>query len=102
MLQIGVVRDCQSTYEPHAVRHAAVRHASKAQGLSAEPIWVGTEEVARGGGNILEGYGGLSIAPGSPNQSQHGALLTLVRKIIGPVTAVDLDSVIARPKAQGR
>jgi CTP synthase (UTP-ammonia lyase) len=77
VLQIGVVGDYQSTYEPHIATGAAIGHASNARGLPADAIWVGTEEVAEGRGEILKGYDGLIIAPGSPYRSQQGALVAI-------------------------
>jgi CTP synthase (UTP-ammonia lyase) len=77
VLQIGVVGDYQPTYEPHTATNAAVRHASNVLGLSAKTNWVGTEEVVEGGSEVLEGYDGLIVAPGSPYRSQQGALAAI-------------------------
>ncbi len=85
MVRIGVVGDYQSTYEPHIATGAAIGHASSAQGVSADVMWVGTEEVAEGGGEILEGCDGLIIAPGSPYRSQHGALTAIEHARINDV-----------------
>jgi CTP synthase (UTP-ammonia lyase) len=77
VIQIGIVGDYQSNYEPHVATAAAVGHGSEAQGLSAEAIWVGTEEIAAGGSQVLEGCDGLIVAPGSPYRSQQGALIAI-------------------------
>ncbi len=76
VLRIGVVGDYQPTNERHVATGAAIEHASRAQGLSSESVWVGTEEVAAGRG-ALDAYDGLIIAPGSPYRSQVGALTAI-------------------------
>ena len=76
VVRIGVIGDYESTNERHVATGAAVDHASQAQGLSAETVWVATEAVAAGRGQ-LEAYDGLIIAPGSPYRSQQGALAAI-------------------------
>jgi len=76
VLRIGVIGDYDSTNERHVATGAAIDHASQAQGLFAETVWVATEAVAAGRGE-LEAYDGLLIAPGSPYRSQQGALAAI-------------------------
>ncbi len=76
VLRIGVIGDYHPTNEGHIATSAAVEHAAKALGLSAETAWVGTEEVAAGR-EALATYDGLIIAPGSPYRSQQGALMAI-------------------------
>jgi CTP synthase (UTP-ammonia lyase) len=85
VLQIGVVGDYQPNYEPHVATVAAVGHGSNAQRLSAEAIWVGTDEIADGGSEALQSFDGLIIAPGSPYRSQQGALVAIEHARINDV-----------------
>ena len=78
MVRIGIVGDRRPDYPPHAATDAAIAHASEPKQLPFETVWVGTDELA--GGNAVEmlvGFDGLIVAPGSPYRSQQGALTAI-------------------------
>ena len=77
MLQIGVVGDYDTTKPTHVATDAAIAHASEQHGLSCDTTWVATDELSMRGVDLLAGFDGLIIAPGSPYRSCDGALAAI-------------------------
>jgi CTP synthase (UTP-ammonia lyase) len=72
-LRVGVIGDFDPSFEPHPATNTAVDHASAAVGLSVTIEWLATDRLAATTG-LVEEFGALICAPGSPYRSLEGAL----------------------------
>jgi len=77
VLRTGVVGDYDATKPTHLATDAAIAHASERLGLSCETTWLATDEISSRGLDMLAGFDGLIIAPGSPYRSCDGALAAI-------------------------
>src|SRR5439155_11040585 len=67
--------DFDSGSRSHAATNDAVAHSAADLGVSVQPEWIGTAELAGAGGQKrLADFSGMWIGPGSPYASMEGAL----------------------------
>jgi CTP synthase (UTP-ammonia lyase) len=72
---LAIVADFDSGSRSHKATNEAIAHSSRALGLTLEPRWIGTAELATPDGVArLAGLSGFWIGPGSPYVSMEGAL----------------------------
>ncbi len=72
---IAIVGDFNAANQSHVATNDAIGHSSAALGLTVEPRWIATEDLAHpDGSKKLLVFGGLWIAPASPYKSMIGAL----------------------------
>jgi CTP synthase (UTP-ammonia lyase) len=77
-VRIGVVGDFKPGYRGHAKTEEALGHAARALGVKLDPAWLSTVEIETAvTERALEAYDGFFLTPGTPYQSQAGALRTL-------------------------
>lgn len=74
-VRVAIVGDYQPDHETHPATTAAVGHAGDDLGVEVEVSWIATADVD--GGDVLAGYDGIWIAPGSPYRSMEGALTAI-------------------------
>jgi CTP synthase (UTP-ammonia lyase) len=74
MLRVGVAGDFNPGNETHQATDAALVHASAAIGAVVMGEWMGTDQIAGAGPEVLDKFDCLLIAPGSPYLSTDGAL----------------------------
>ena len=72
-VRIAVLGEYQADRVTHPATTAATGHAAACLGLQAQVEWVGTDAI-EGRGDVLAGYDGIWMAPGSPYRSLTGAL----------------------------
>ncbi|MGO9873057.1 MAG: glutamine amidotransferase-related protein [Acidimicrobiia bacterium] len=77
MPQIGVVGDYEASKPTHLATDEAIAHASKQHGSAFDTTWISTDEISKRGVDVLAGFDGLIIAPGSPYRSCEGALAAI-------------------------
>src|SRR5689334_4524942 len=73
-VRIAIVGDFQPEHDTHPATRAAIGHASARSGHDHEAVWVATPDVAGRAAEVLAGFHGVWIAPGSPYASMQGAL----------------------------
>src|SRR5437667_10014794 len=72
---LAIVADFDSGSRSHAATNDAVAHSAADLGVSVQPEWIGTAELAGAGGQKrLADFSGMWIGPGSPYASMEGAL----------------------------
>lgn len=74
-VRIAVIGDFNPEFHTHHATNAGLRHAADALNLAIEVEWVPTPSLAEPGAvEVLRPYDGLWLAPGSPYQSEAGAI----------------------------
>ena len=74
-IRIGIMGDFNTKYHSHPATNAAIQHAARALGLTAESHWLPTPSLAEPGAeDVLASHDGLWAAPASPYQSMEGML----------------------------
>jgi CTP synthase (UTP-ammonia lyase) len=75
VVRIGIVGDFDRGKHSHWATEAALFHAAAKLDVSVEPEWIGTTEIAAGGGAWrLQEVDGIWASPGSPYKSLPGML----------------------------
>lgn len=75
-LNVVVIGDFDSSYEPHLATNAAINHSARALGLEVSVGWVATDTLDADLGPLATADA-LWCAPGSPYRSLTGALAAL-------------------------
>lgn len=75
-LNVAVIGDFDSSYEPHLATNAAINHSAGALGLKVSVAWAATDTLDADLG-LLASADALWCAPGSPYRSLTGALAAL-------------------------
>ena len=73
-LKIGIIGDFNPDYPSHAATNEAIGHAAAALGALAHVHWLPTPTIEKDPAPVLEPFDALWCSPGSPYQSQEGAL----------------------------
>lgn len=76
-IRIGIVGDYNPAFHTHPIITEALQHAATRLNATVAAQWVPTESVtAANAAELLSGFDGLWLAPGSPYRSMQGALET--------------------------
>ncbi len=74
-IQIAIVGDFNREFHSHLATNASLKHAAGRLEMKVESQWVATPSlVGSDAEEVLGGYDGLWISPGSPYRNMHGAL----------------------------
>jgi CTP synthase (UTP-ammonia lyase) len=73
-VRIAIVGDFQPDHETHPATAASIGHAADRRGRDAAGLWIATPDVEGRACEVLDGFDGVWIAPGSPYASMQGAL----------------------------
>jgi CTP synthase (UTP-ammonia lyase) len=73
-VRIAIVGDHQPDHETHPATAASIGHAADHHGRDADAVWLPTPDLDGRAADVLAGYDGIWIAPGSPYASMQGAL----------------------------